>query len=204
MIEGNTVLPPADLDAIAAPYEGREVTLEELFRLKDELTLAYVNAGYVNSGATLPDQDVTEGTVRFADRRGRAGGDRHHRHPRSSSARFLEQRIRLGAGPPLNVNDLQDRLQLLLQDPTIAKLDAQLLPGSAPGPGAARGGGRGARRSGSRSRRAPPTTSRPASAPTMSGSPSPGSTCSGRNDPLVLTGDLTEGLRRPASTTRCR
>ena len=65
MIEGNTVLPPADLDAIAAPYEGREVTLEELFRLKDELTLAFVNAGYVNSGATLPDQDVTEGTVRF-------------------------------------------------------------------------------------------------------------------------------------------
>ena len=51
--------------------------------------------------------------------------------PGSSSAGFLEQRIRLGAGPPLNVNELQDRLQLLLQDPTIVKLDAQLLPGSA-------------------------------------------------------------------------
>ena len=66
MIEGNTVLPQGDLDAIAAPYEGREVTLEELFRLKDEITLAYVNAGYVNSGATLPDQDVTAGVVRLA------------------------------------------------------------------------------------------------------------------------------------------
>ena len=39
---------------------------------------------------------------------------------------------RLGAGPPLNVNDLQDRLQLLLQDPTIEHLHARLLPGTPP------------------------------------------------------------------------
>ena len=52
---------------------------------------------------------------------------------RQLDAGFLEQRIRRGAGPPLNVNELQDRLQLLLQDPSIIKLDAQLLPGSQPG-----------------------------------------------------------------------
>jgi hemolysin activation/secretion protein len=65
VVTGNTALPAARLDEIARLYEGREVGLEELFRLKDELTLAYVNAGYVNSGAVLPDQDVAGGVVRL-------------------------------------------------------------------------------------------------------------------------------------------
>src|SRR4051794_31619368 len=55
VIEGNTVLPQRQLTLLASRYEGRQVTLEELFKLKDELTTAYLDAGYVNSGATLPD-----------------------------------------------------------------------------------------------------------------------------------------------------
>ena len=193
VIEGNTVLPPADLDGIAAPYEGREVTLEELFRLKDALTLAFVNAGYVNSGATLPDQDVTEGTVRFQVVEGGLEAV-DITGARQLSVPFLEQWIRFGAGPPLNVNDLQDRLQLLLQDPTIAKLDARLLPGSAPG----------------QARLAVVVVEREKrfsveARAANDQSPSIGANDAGltftwfnllgRNDPLILTGDLTEGLR---------
>ena len=55
---GQHLLPPTALDAIARPYEGREVTLEELFRLKDELTPAFVDAGYITPGATLPDHEA--------------------------------------------------------------------------------------------------------------------------------------------------
>lgn len=131
-VVGNTAIPSAELQAIAAPYEGRQVTLEELFRLRDELTLAYIRQGYVNSGAVLPDQEVADGVVRLQIVEGEleavdvAG-------TRSFRPRYLEQRIRLGADRPLNVNRLQERLQVLLLDPTIRRVDARLLPGSEPG-----------------------------------------------------------------------
>ena len=193
VLDGNTVLPAADLDALVEPYQGREVTLEELFRLKDEITLAYVNAGYVNSGATLPDQDVTEGTVRFQIVEGGLEAV-EITGTEQLSAPFLEERIRLGAGPPLNVNALQDRLQLLLQDPAIRKLDARLLPGSQPG----------------QARLAVAVEEEPKRFSVVARaandqSPSIGANDAGltftwfnlfgRNDPLVLTGDVTEGLQ---------
>lgn len=132
VVGGNTALPTARLEEIARPYEGREVALEELFRLKDELTLAYVNAGYVNSGAVLPDQEVRDGVVRFGIVEGRLETV-EITGTRQLSARYLEARVRRGAGRPLDIVALQDRLQLLLLDPTIERLDARLLPGSAPG-----------------------------------------------------------------------
>ena len=49
---------------------------------------------------------------------------------------FVEERIRLGAGPPLNVNDLREQIQLLLLDPAIDRINARL------GPGLGRGEGR--------------------------------------------------------------
>ena len=46
---------------------------------------------------------------------------------------YIEDRIRLSAGPPLNVNPLQERLRLLLEDPLIERIDAELGPGVQPG-----------------------------------------------------------------------
>lgn len=131
-IEGNEALDDATLAAIARPFTGREVTLEELFRLKDLLTLAYVEAGYVNSGAVLPEQDVSDGIVRIEIVEGALETVEIDGTERLDSD-FLERRVRLGAGPPLDVEDLQERLQLLLLDPSIARLDARLGPGSRPG-----------------------------------------------------------------------
>jgi hemolysin activation/secretion protein len=54
----------------------------------------------------------------------------------SLNPEFVEERVRLGAGPPLNVNDLRERIQLLLLDPAIDQVNARL------GPGLRRGEGR--------------------------------------------------------------
>jgi hemolysin activation/secretion protein len=131
-VTGNTALPEARLREIAAAYEGRDVTLEELFRLKDELTLAYVNEGYVNSGAVLPDQDVSDGVVRLEIVEGGLEAVDLTGVERLDPG-FLAARIRQGADRPLNINALQERLQLLLLDPSVGRLDARLLPGSRPG-----------------------------------------------------------------------
>jgi len=46
---------------------------------------------------------------------------------------YLTDRLALGAGPPFNVNELQDRIQILLQGPFIERINAQIEPGDRPG-----------------------------------------------------------------------
>jgi hemolysin activation/secretion protein len=46
---------------------------------------------------------------------------------------YFIQRVELGAGPPLNVLQLKDQLELLRRDPNIATINAELAPGDSPG-----------------------------------------------------------------------
>jgi len=133
-ITGSTVFPAEELAKIAAPYVNREVSSEDLEALRIALTLHYVNNGYVNSGVILPDQTLTEGTVIFQVIEGSLTGVevRGNRWFRSS---YLEKRFFLDAGPPLNINDLQTRLQLLLEDSRFQRLNAELKPGVQRGEG---------------------------------------------------------------------
>jgi len=125
---GNTVVPEADLQTIAAPLVGRPIGNAELEELRLAVTRRYVEAGYVNSGAVIPDQDVSDGTITLRIIEGRLSeivvGGPHHFRPT-----YLRDRLALGAGPPLNVNELQERMQLILQDPQIERMEAQLAPG---------------------------------------------------------------------------
>jgi len=119
---------------VTAPYVNREVTSEDLEALRVALTLLYVNNGYVNSGAILPDQTVTEGVLTYQIIEGTLSavdveGNRWFRDS------YFQKRFLLDAGPPLNVNALQRRLQLLLDDSRIQRLNAELKPGLKPGEG---------------------------------------------------------------------
>jgi hemolysin activation/secretion protein len=125
---GNTVIPEAELQEIAAPYVGRSIGNAELEELRLAITRRYVEAGYVNSGAIVPDQDVSDGVITIQIVEGRLseiiiGG------PNRFAADYLRDRIALGAGPPLNVNELQERMQIMLQDPQIERMSAELAPG---------------------------------------------------------------------------
>ncbi len=130
-LEGHTTL-AAELAAIAARYEGRTLEAEDLEALRLELTRAYVDAGYVNSGAVIPDQRVSEGilVVRLVEGRLAAA-------PVSGSHvfqdGFLEERLLAAGGTPFNVNRLQEAMQLLLQEGTVERINAELAPGERPG-----------------------------------------------------------------------
>ena len=127
-IEGNTAFPDDELEALVAPFEGRSIATEELLELRDRLTRHYVDAGYINSGAVIPDQDVADGviTVRIVEG---VLDEVVVEGLQMLRPGFVEGRIRNGAGPVLNVERLQEELQLLLADPTIERLDARLGPG---------------------------------------------------------------------------
>ena len=71
-IRGNTALGDNELGAITADYEGRSVTVEELHALRQKLSRAYFDRGYVNSGVIIPDPQATDGVVTSLSR-----GTRH-------------------------------------------------------------------------------------------------------------------------------
>ena len=62
---GSTVFSDAELAEVTAPYRNRELTTEDLERVRLELTMLYVNKGYITSGAVIPDQDVTGNLIPF-------------------------------------------------------------------------------------------------------------------------------------------
>jgi len=131
-VVGNTVLSPQEIADVVSPYVDRELTSEDLEALRVALTVLYINKGYVNSGAVLPDQTVTEGVVTYQIVEGRLTGVDVEGN-RWFRAGYLQRRLRLAAGPPLNVNALQQELQFLLEDPRFQRLNADLKPGVEPG-----------------------------------------------------------------------
>jgi hemolysin activation/secretion protein len=130
--EGNTVFSSEELASVATPFLNREVGAAELQELRYALSEYYYSRGYINSGATLPDQEIVDGAVKFRIIEGTlseivvtgAGGLRES---------YISSRLGLGAGPPLNINQLRERIQILLQDPLIERLNAQLRAGASPG-----------------------------------------------------------------------
>ena len=131
-LSGNTVFSDAELGEITAPYENREITNEELQEIQHRLTLHYVERGYINSGAVIPDQRVTDGVVRIDIVEGRLT-EITVEGTKTLLPVFVSERLELGAGPPLNVNELGERIQILTQSQFIERINADLKPGARPG-----------------------------------------------------------------------
>ena len=127
-ITGNTIFTDEALAEITAPYTNREITSEDLEQLRLDLTTYYVDSGYVTSGAYIPDQITQDGSIEFRIIEGRLDrvevkGNRWFR------SRYVKDKFYLAAGPPVNINILQRRIQLLEQHPGIERLNVELRPG---------------------------------------------------------------------------
>ena len=133
-LTGNRVISNEELGKVTAPYENRTLSSEEIQALRQALTVYYINKGYVNSGAVIPDQEVKKGIIEIQIVEGKltdvelSGND----WLRDS---YVEQRLRLGSEDALNLEVLQERMQLLDQDRRIERLNGELKPGLEPGEG---------------------------------------------------------------------
>lgn len=65
-LAGVTIYRPDDLRPLYQPLLGREVSLAELFRLADAITLRYRRDGYILSQALVPAQEIRDGRVRIS------------------------------------------------------------------------------------------------------------------------------------------
>jgi len=146
--EGNTIFSDERLARELAPYLDRDLTIEQLEEARLKLTVLYVNAGYINSGAVLPDQEIGDDgivTIRIVEGRLPREDIRIQSHLKSGVAdnvrpklrlntkNYLRPRIESAAGRVLNIDRLRDELELLRQNPNIERLNAELKPGASPG-----------------------------------------------------------------------
>jgi hemolysin activation/secretion protein len=129
---GNTVLEPAAIDKVAAPFLNHPIGLRDIEEIRQQITLLYVNRGYINSGAVVPDQTVGDGVLTLRVVEGRVTeidltGNRHYR------TSYLTDRLSRGISTPFNVEDLGRQQQILLQEPFLSRLNLNISPGLAPG-----------------------------------------------------------------------
>jgi hemolysin activation/secretion protein len=128
----NTIFSEEELATITGPFTGRQLTFEDLEELRTQINLYYLSKGFINSGVVLPAQKIDDGLVTFRAIEGRITAIDIVEYGRLKPT-FIEKRIALGTGPPLNLNDLQERLQIMDTNPLIKRLDVQLSPGDNPG-----------------------------------------------------------------------
>ncbi|WP_442942515.1 ShlB/FhaC/HecB family hemolysin secretion/activation protein [Nostoc sp.] len=129
---GSTVFKAEQFAAITAPFVGRELTFAELLQVRDAITKLYTDNGYVTTGALITPQTVEAGAIKIQVLEGSVqeikiiGNRRLH-------SEYIRDRIQLGAGKPLNIPHLLEKLQLLRLDPRIQNLSAELQTGVHPG-----------------------------------------------------------------------
>lgn len=131
--DGGNPLPGQGVDAVIAPFLNQWTTLAEVEELRYRLTKHYVDQGYINSGVVLvPNQTITDGVLRFQVIAGRLQDIRvtgqGRLHPN-----YVRRRIHREPDAVFNRFELQERFQLLLQDPLIEQIQGALQPGTEPG-----------------------------------------------------------------------
>jgi len=126
-IVGSTVLSQSELDALTAPYRGRTLSYVDLERVRDSVTRAYLERGYITSGAVLPEQTIRDGRVRIEVREGILDEIQVQTDGRLAES-FVVRRLAPDPTAPVNVQSLQQRLQRLQADRRVRSVRANLQP----------------------------------------------------------------------------
>jgi hemolysin activation/secretion protein len=130
IFEGNHIFSDAELNQVIKEYLNTNINPEQLQQLKNDVTKYYIDKGYINSGAVLPDQAVDQGIIRIKIVEGNLVEVQVSGNERLDSE-YIKARVQ--ANQALNLKDLQDGLQMLLEDPLLERINAELKPGTALG-----------------------------------------------------------------------
>ncbi|EDX82756.1 outer membrane protein, OMP85 family, putative [Synechococcus sp. PCC 7335] len=122
-----------EIEALVSPLEGQEISLADLLSLRTDITNLYLEAGYLSSGAFVPNnQDLTDSTVRIQVVEGAVEQLQISGLGRLREG-YVRDRINRATKTPLNIEQLEVGLQLLQTDPLLQSVDAELTAGSGPG-----------------------------------------------------------------------
>lgn len=131
-VTGNQSFSEPKLQAVIQGFIGKQISYADLEAIRQALTQFYLDAGYINSGVLLENQHINNGIVKFKVIEGKlvtiniTGSERLYED-------YIRQRIQFSADENLHEENLHSRFQLLLADPLIDSLNAQLRPGEKTG-----------------------------------------------------------------------
>jgi len=117
IVEGNTLLPREEVDAIVAPFAGKDRDFGFVQRALEALEEAYVSRGYSAVRVLIPEQDLVAGQVRLQVIEARV------RNVRVENNRFFDEaNVRAGLpalvpGEPPNTRRIGDNAQLVNENP---------------------------------------------------------------------------------------
>jgi hemolysin activation/secretion protein len=132
--EGNTAFSDERLRKETVQFTNRPISFAELVQVETVITKLYVDAGYINSGAVIPAEQIItkEGSVVKVEIIEGGIEEIKITGTRRLNQSYVRSRIQLGASGPLNRFRLLEALQLLQLDPLIENISAELSAGSRP------------------------------------------------------------------------
>ena len=131
-VSGVTAFPSQRIDEVTAQFTGRVLYIEDLVDLRDRLTALYVDNGYVNSGAILPQQAVAGGVLQIRVVEGSLQTVAIE-NPGRLRESLLQSRILQSLAAPFSLEALQQALLSLERDPRVETLRGSIQPTAAPG-----------------------------------------------------------------------
>ena len=128
-ISGASVFSSQALQNALPASPGERVYAEDILAMVDAITELYQKAGYITSGATLSNQDVSDGVIQIAVIEGQLTDVALSTTGRLSDA-FVRGKVKASTSGPLKLSDLQRAISRLEREETISHVKGSLKPGA--------------------------------------------------------------------------
>ena len=125
---GNTVFSDEELFALVKERVGKKTGVEELEAIRKTISQHYFDAQYVNSGAVIDAQDMSNGVLVVRIVEGRLDNINVLNEGWLRSG-YVTSRIHREVSDPLNLDDLKRGLEFVRRDEKIRKINTALVPG---------------------------------------------------------------------------
>ena len=129
---GNTVISSEKLQEAVAPWVGKALNFAQLLEVTDKIEAVYHDAGYFLAQATLPPQQIHDGTITIVITEGKLGQVRIEGESRISPETVYRYLDRLPKGEVVTER-LLDRQTLLINDLAGSSSSLDLQAGAVPG-----------------------------------------------------------------------
>lgn len=128
---GNKSISTRQIEKLARPYEGKEISLPELKNVAKMITRLYQTKGFLTSRAFIPPQEIVEGTVTIEILEAKLGEVRVEGNKRIP-AKWILKRVQIKSGQVLQVKTLERNLIRMNRNPDV-EIRAVLVRGQEPG-----------------------------------------------------------------------
>ncbi|MBP0017581.1 MAG: ShlB/FhaC/HecB family hemolysin secretion/activation protein [Cyanobacteria bacterium SBLK] len=131
-VRGSTIFSPEDFAELTKNYINRPIFFRELLHVRSLINEEYEKRDYITSGAFIPQQEITNGTIIIQVIEGEIEAI-NITGARRLNPEYIRSRLGLFVRKPLNIKRLQEGLYLLQRDPLIASLASELSAGTRTG-----------------------------------------------------------------------